>query len=180
MLIGHSKGGVDILETVSRFPEIVPFVYGIITLQAPYSGSFVIDFLARSQLAVKAISGAIETLWRGEKESFQDMSYSARDKELNLFEETKDVENVDKNVSADTPEPPKESPSVFQEIPIVAVTSCAPFEVYNIRSAANAAGVASMAPIAQLITSILDSAVMDWSCPSTPGFRSVTSYIWKT
>lgn len=146
VLIGHSKGGVDILEAITRYPEIVPFVYGIISFQAPFSGCFAIDFLTRSKLAIKALSGAIETLWRGEKESFQDLSYSSRNKELNM------LGLFENNICGETMTFRTGSAHVFRDIPIIAVASCATFEVFNIRSPANAAGVASMAPIAQLIT----------------------------
>lgn len=169
VLIGHSKGGLDILEAVRRHPEIVPFLYGIVTFQAPVGGTFIVDFVARSNLVMKAISSAIENVWKGERQSLNDLSYDARFEQLGLTAlDGDDLRMGESSIGAGSSNYReevgilseeeanrtivKEALELYRKVPVVAITSCAPFEVHKVRSAANVAGFASMAPIAQIIT----------------------------
>ena len=137
VLIGHSKGGVDILETLTNHIEIIPFIYGVISFQAPFLGTYAIDYLTNNNLA-DAIGNALETLWHGQRQSLLDLSYAARAKSLQMFNSPNGVEGT--------------RAMVLRDVPIISVASCASFELHSIRSAANAAGIASMAAIATIIT----------------------------
>lgn len=44
VLIGHSKGGFDLLEALERFPELRPKVAKVVLLQTPYRGTSVADW----------------------------------------------------------------------------------------------------------------------------------------
>ena len=106
-------------------------------MQAPFSGTYAIDYLT-SQNIVDAIGSAIETLVHGQRQSLLDMSYAARAKSLEVFYSPTGVEGT--------------RAMVLRDIPIISVASCASFELHSIRSAANVAGIASMAAIATIIT----------------------------
>lgn len=77
-------------------------------------------------------------MWRGERGSLLDMSYTARGKQLEVFTSPDGLEST--------------SRMWYRDIPIVALASCAPFELHSIRSAADIAGIASMSVVAQHIT----------------------------
>jgi len=116
------------------------FRHGVISFQAPFLGTYAIDVLKRTMLA-NAIGSAIETLWHGQRESLLDMSYATRKASLYMFG------NKDANESINGT-----NAIALRGIPIISVASHASFEIQSIRSAANAAGVASMSPIAAEIT----------------------------
>lgn len=169
VLIGHSKGGLDAIAVLDSFPETIPFLYGIVSFQAPFGGTFLVDFVSRSKLAVSALTGVIETLWRGDSNALHDMSYSARSSSFGNVLESYTKPNTSSIISESgensrEPEGPSEAEwqemiakvvekiEVYKKVPVVSFSSYACFDVSRIRSAANAAGVASMAPAAQKIT----------------------------
>lgn len=163
VLLGHSKGGVDVLSVIQRHPETIPFLHGIVTFQAPFSGTFLVEFVSRSKMALSALAGVIEKVWGGEQESFHDMSYAARNRVLSLVRTATGNKHreVSEGVAADAgfledavyvdDDEAQQHLALFKQVPTVSFGSTAPFEVHKIRSAANAAGVASMAPAAQKI-----------------------------
>lgn len=175
VLIGHSKGGIDAVSILDNFPETKQFLFGIVSFQAPFGGTFLVDFVARSKLAVTAISSVITSLWKGDQDSLLDMSYSSRAKALDIGEARSgehgsNISSAESKTSAPeqrlevskTPNDQRQVHSgedqaiqnkllVYKQVPIVAFGSYASFDVLSIRSAANAAGVASMAPAAQKI-----------------------------
>lgn len=178
VLIGHSKGGVDAVSVLLSFPEVIPFIQGIITFQAPFGGTFLIDFLIRSsKFAVSAITGVIEIIMKGDPEAFLDMGYTARLRSVGYdasvcsrqleqevvqnpegphaeASDRDDIANdVERKLSIGEPlwKINQGMLNVFEKVPIVSFGSSASFDVLSIRSAANAAGVASMAPAAQNI-----------------------------
>lgn len=112
----------------------------MISFQAPFLGTYAIDALKRTML-VDAIGSAIETLWHGQRESLLDMSYATRKASLYMFG------NEDANDSVNGT-----NAMALKGIPIISVASHASFEIGKIRTAATAAGVASMSPIAAEIT----------------------------
>lgn len=165
VLIGHSKGGMDAIAILHMFPNIVQYIYGIITFQAPFSGTFLVDFVARRNLAMNTISNAIKKLLKGDPAAFLDMGYEAR---LALFGLSDNVNNDTKKRQSDGEVPSSmESANdevmsddirrtqyldVLKTVPVVSFASSSPFDVMKIRSAADVAGVAAMAPAAQVIT----------------------------
>ncbi|KAI0562497.1 hypothetical protein FGB62_59g17 [Gracilaria domingensis] len=162
VLIGHSKGGVDATAVIQGYPEIIPFLYGIITFQAPFGGTFLVDFVAQSRFAVSAIKRIIEGLWKGDQESVQDLCYSSRLKALGMVTTTtetslQDVEAADvRAIRSGNPVVKTEHPlstdiDIFKQMPIVSFGSFASFDLLGIRSAATAAGIASMSPAAKAV-----------------------------
>eukprot|EP00737_Agarophyton_chilense_P000901 gb/GEZJ01001001.1/.p1 GENE.gb/GEZJ01001001.1/~~gb/GEZJ01001001.1/.p1 ORF type:complete len:849 (-),score=107.19 gb/GEZJ01001001.1/:2961-5507(-) len=163
VLIGHSKGGIDATAVLQVHPEVIPFIFGIITFQAPFGGTFLVDFVAQSKIVMSTIKGIIEGLWKGDKQAMQDMCYSSRLKALGFF--SNPIENTshaaqDAGVGetlvsrvVDEISQPVSTPDidVFRRIPIVSFGSFASFDLLSIRSAATAAGIASMSPAAKAI-----------------------------
>lgn len=171
VLIGHSKGGIDALSVLTLFPEMIPFLYGIITFQAPFGGTYLIDFLKQSKFAVSAISSVIQNVWNGDEAALLDMSYASRLAAMGVHDAA--FQGADSDDEVETRKDPtqtispveagrteKERPEcntpeelkVFDKLPVVSFASYASFDILRIRTAATAAGVASMAPAVQRIT----------------------------
>jgi hypothetical protein len=53
LILAHSRGGVDVLESLIRHPHLQSKVYGVIFIQSPFFGTWIADFFsgrsARSQ-----------------------------------------------------------------------------------------------------------------------------------
>lgn len=166
ILIGHSKGGVDAIAVLHKFPDVVQYIFGIITFQAPFGGTFLIDYVARRSLALNTISNAIKTLLKGDPAAFFDMGYEARLATIglseNIAEEGKGQQSSDGEILSDGElkgddvrndnNKCMQHLDVLTSVPIVSFASSSPFDVMKIRSAADVAGVAAMAPAAQIIT----------------------------
>lgn len=172
VLIGHSKGGVDATSVLRAYPETIPFLHGIITFQAPFGGTFLVDFVGKSKIAMNAIGGLIESVWKGDQQALQDMCYSSRLKNFG-FEEVKSddiprdyrdhqgagdrnrcnngVQPTSASLMARIKMRSSEKLNVYEQVPIVSFGSYASFDLLSIRSAAKAAGIASMAPAAKKI-----------------------------
>lgn len=169
VLIGHSKGGVDATSVLRSYPETIPFLHGIITFQAPFGGTFLIDFVGKSKMAMNAIGGIIESVWKGDQQALQDMCYSSRLKNFgfeditseDILHDNRDHESVgDPDKSAQLQSASlmtkvqmrsTEKLNVYQQVPIISFGSFASFDLLSIRSAAKAAGIASMAPAAKKV-----------------------------
>lgn len=196
VLLSHSKGGCDVCGAIDLYPELADLLYGIVSFQAPFSGTYLVSFVAKSKLAIGAITSVIRKLWGGESEAFTDMGYPRRlcsvlglDVESNPDEsevESDVVGDADAHIVAvgsdgSTGEGARELGPVagidialetatssgvamlddhhvserlrlFATVPSVSFGSSAPFSVGKVRSVANAAGFASMAPAAQVFT----------------------------
>jgi triacylglycerol lipase len=160
VLVGHSKGGVDVCSAIARFHELGQYIFGVISFQAPFSGTFLVDFLKSKSLAQNVLTNTIQNLWGGDGNSVLDIGYDARFKEvvsLGTKEirraigsaremEVGDTGNIFDNTRV------AECLRVYAKVPIIAFASCASFSVRSVRTVANAAGFASMAPMARIIT----------------------------
>lgn len=194
VLISHSKGGCDVCGAIARYPELQDLLYGLISYQAPFAGTYLVGFVSKSTLAINTIVGAIKKLWGGESDAFIDMGYASRlrdvlfggNEEIDADEDgvgpsdaaaegfhvnlkAEDVIETDipdamgsLTVSAETPFGSQvcilddanvsERLRIYGSIPTVCFSSSAPYSVSKVRSVANAAGFASMAPAAQVIS----------------------------
>lgn len=160
VLIGHSKGATDITSALARYPELTHLLYGIVSFQSPFGGTFLVDFVSRKEVAVKTILGIIENLWGGDRDSFLDMGYSSRMQDIlyGLSRANKDWDNK-AEVQKHGPQMSischrdmaAERVRIYGSVPTIAFASCASFSVQKVRSLANAAGFATMAPAAQKI-----------------------------
>lgn len=183
VLISHSKGGCDVCGSIARYPELVDRLFGVVSFQAPFSGTYLVDFVSKSKMVVGGLSGAIRGLWGGERESFLDMGYTSRLQDV-LFggssddgassspeEKSKAPPVSDRVPSAAPADSAGEKGSkketngrvevltdshvasrlrVYASVPTVSFASSAPYSVHKVRSIANAAGFASMAPAARI------------------------------
>jgi len=57
LLIAHSRGGVDALEAMIRFPELQSKLFGIIFIQSPFYGTWVADFFAPARRPRNSVDG---------------------------------------------------------------------------------------------------------------------------
>lgn len=78
MLLGHSKGAVDVAAALALFPELCDFVSGVVSLQGPHGGSAIAHDLANTQVQKTVVLGALEKLLRGCKHAVLDLSFEAR------------------------------------------------------------------------------------------------------
>jgi hypothetical protein len=187
VLVSHSKGGCDVCGAVARFPELSGLLYGIVSFQAPFSGTYLVGFVSQSKLAVGALMGAIRGLWGGERESFLDMGYASRLRDV-LFGGDGGEGDAGGDAGRGGPQPSEANGGggavgasaasaagrtaalertrtavrvlddahvadrlrLYGAVPTVCFASSAPYAVHKVRSVANAAGFASMAPAAQV------------------------------
>ena len=79
VVLGYSKGAVDVLEALATFPELAPRVAALVSIAGPIAGSPIADGLARWQRAViETVAspfcgggrGAIGSLQREERRAF--------------------------------------------------------------------------------------------------------------
>jgi len=70
LLFTHSKGGVDALVGLVNHPEVMSKVKGIISIQSPYLGTPIADYLHSTQpwrglayMILSIIGGSGESLW---------------------------------------------------------------------------------------------------------------------
>ncbi len=68
VLIGHSKGGSDAVDTLRLYPELVPHVHAILSMQAPHFGTPVAQLLSAGPLPV-VMGGFVENFLHGEAEA---------------------------------------------------------------------------------------------------------------
>lgn len=165
VLIGHSKGGVDICCALDH-PDILPLLFGIVSFQGPFGGTFLVDYLASKNIPLLAIDKALKSLWGGEKESLLDLSYASRGRQAisppssiaESAEEPASAGNSEPEVVEDKPGGPVLDDSyiadrlrLYAKLPIVSLASYAEFSAQQVRTVSDAAGFASMALTAKLI-----------------------------
>jgi pimeloyl-ACP methyl ester carboxylesterase len=76
LLIGHSKGALDAMIALQARPDLWPKVGGFITVQAPFYGSPLVDYISNSTLWRWAFRTMLTLTW-GDMESFQEFSPEA-------------------------------------------------------------------------------------------------------
>lgn len=78
ILIGHSKGGVDAAAALMLYPEIQGKVHALVTMQSPYGGTHVANFIKNTSPIFTAAKGAIESIFKGDVNAIVDLSYESR------------------------------------------------------------------------------------------------------
>jgi hypothetical protein len=78
VLIGQSKGGVDITAALALYPEMKPYVRAVVSMQSPYGGTPIASDLDESTSLRPLISSAIQTVFKGSPAALSDLSYQAR------------------------------------------------------------------------------------------------------
>jgi len=77
IIIGHSKGGVDTTVALSLFPELVPHIRGVITIQSPFGGSPIATDFCQSPSSARFFSGALRAIM-GDPKSMDQLTYQYR------------------------------------------------------------------------------------------------------
>lgn len=78
VLIGHSKGGMDLTAAVALYPELKPHVRAAVTMQSPYGGVPVATDVMDQPLLHSVAGNAIDWVLRGDRKSLADFSYAQR------------------------------------------------------------------------------------------------------
>jgi triacylglycerol lipase len=78
VLIGHSKGGMDLTAAVALYPEIKPHVRAAVTMQSPYGGVPLASDTHRHAVVRKLAGLGLELVLKGDKESYRDFTYQVR------------------------------------------------------------------------------------------------------
>lgn len=78
VLIGHSKGGMDMTAAVAMYPEIKPYVRAAVAMQAPYGGVPVASDVQDQKILSKIAGKTIEWGLGGDEASMTDFSYAKR------------------------------------------------------------------------------------------------------
>ncbi|MBL8914677.1 MAG: lipase [Archangium sp.] len=94
VLVGQSKGGVDITAAIAMYPELKPHVRAVVAMQAPYGGTPIAsDIKTCPELAplVKSVIGAV---MKGDMRALTDLSYETRKAFIAKYPYPSDVPTV--------------------------------------------------------------------------------------
>src|SRR4051812_20117680 len=78
VLLGHSKGPLDIHAALSLHPEIVPRVRAFVSLQAPFAGTPLATDAEAEPLSRRLVRGVVGGLLRGAPHGYFEMGYAQR------------------------------------------------------------------------------------------------------
>ncbi len=78
VLIGHSKGGVDIAAALAMFPELCERVRAVVTLQAPWLGTPLGDLTQDKSVLSWATRFVVEGAFQGDISALTDLGIQAR------------------------------------------------------------------------------------------------------
>lgn len=81
VLLGHSKGGLDITAALSLYPELTPLVRAVATMQTPYGGTPLASDLNALGPLRWLVGNVLERLG-GSGDSMRDLTYAQRQKFL--------------------------------------------------------------------------------------------------
>lgn len=75
---GHSKGGVDLLHALIRYPELRSKFRKIVFMQCPFYGTPLADFALQSEAGTLATKGLFRILLRGDIDAIKELSQKER------------------------------------------------------------------------------------------------------
>ncbi len=78
IIVTHSKGGIDLLDALIKKPDMAKEINKIITIQAPYYGSPIADFLTDDNIRYKTSDFAIKKIFNGTVESLEELRTDQR------------------------------------------------------------------------------------------------------
>lgn len=78
VLIGQSKGGVDISAALALYPDLAAKVRSVITIQAPYGGTPIASDIQTCAELKPVVEGFVGLL-NGDQHALTDLSYEARE-----------------------------------------------------------------------------------------------------
>lgn len=78
VLLGHSKGGVDVAAALAQFPELHEHVRAFVAMQTPYGGTYVAGTIT-STTALRVIAEKlIQGILKGDMKCMHDLTYESR------------------------------------------------------------------------------------------------------
>ncbi|MEI7530009.1 MAG: tyrosine-protein phosphatase [Elusimicrobiota bacterium] len=78
IIISHSKGGLDTLETLVRRPNLRDKVKGLVSIQSPYYGTPIADWVLSHEHSLSPMSALVLKLMGGSMQSVNDLSVKSR------------------------------------------------------------------------------------------------------
>ena len=78
VLVGHSKGGVEAMSTLSLHPELREHVRAVVALQPPFGGSVIANDLVTTPALRLMLDMTFPSLFQGDAASVEDLSYARR------------------------------------------------------------------------------------------------------
>lgn len=78
VLVGQSRGPLDIHAALSLHPEILPCVRAFVSIQAPFGGTPLASDAEASRAARWLVRGVVGGIFRGTPRAYFDMGYAAR------------------------------------------------------------------------------------------------------
>lgn len=93
VLLGHSKGGLDVTAALSLYPELKPHVRAVATMQTPYGGTPLASDLNAFGPLRWLVGNVLERLG-GSGDSMRDLTYAQRQKFLKAHPYPQDIPTV--------------------------------------------------------------------------------------
>jgi len=84
ILIGHSKGVVDVTAAMTYYPQLQNHVFCLVSLQAPYAGTPLVHDLVQTEHQSHIVSTLVEH-FGGKYDAIADLSYDSRQKHINQY-----------------------------------------------------------------------------------------------
>lgn len=78
VLIGHSKGGVDISAAIAKYPELKEHVRAVVAMQSPYAGAVLAQDLRSNPVTRAGVKALAEHFFDGTENSVRDLTYDYR------------------------------------------------------------------------------------------------------
>lgn len=78
VLVGQSKGGVDVAAALALYPELKPHVRAVVAMQAPYGGTPIASDIGQSGNVRQFVERVVRDVFRGDPAALADLSYEAR------------------------------------------------------------------------------------------------------
>ncbi len=78
VLIGHSKGGVDVTAALALYPELKPHVRAVVSMQTPYAGSPIASDVQSCPELRGLAERFIKLGFKGDPRALSDISYDSR------------------------------------------------------------------------------------------------------
>jgi len=100
VLIGHSKGGMDMTAAVAMYPELKPHVRAAVAMQSPYGGVPVASDIQDEKIVANLAGKAIEWVLRGDEASLPDFSYEKRRAFIEQYPWPSDIPTVSLSTSS--------------------------------------------------------------------------------
>lgn len=94
VLIGHSKGGMDMTAAVAMYPELKQHVRAAVAMQSPYGGVPVASDIEDQKIVAGLAGKAIEWVLRGDEDSLPDFSYAKRREFVEQYPWPSDIPTV--------------------------------------------------------------------------------------